>query len=195
MGRPRPTLPSNPLPCFHSSVRTHAHTPPLPLIGWSHFAQFTIAVVNADPKKSKYSDTLHRFCKKEHDWGWKKFMELAKVLDGFTSGDALVIKAQVQVIRDRPIGPFRCLDAQYRRELVRVYLANVEAICRKFGEDRRAGLVAGLEGEGGSGRVAPLGSSSSDGGGSPSPLGGSSSAGGGSLSGPAQRIIPACTWY
>jgi len=23
--------------------------------GWSHFAQFTIAVVNKDPKKSKYS--------------------------------------------------------------------------------------------------------------------------------------------
>ncbi|KAK4421523.1 TNF receptor-associated factor1a [Sesamum alatum] len=35
--------------------------------GWSHFAQFTIAVVNKDPKKSKYSDTLHRFWKKEHD--------------------------------------------------------------------------------------------------------------------------------
>lgn len=41
--------------------------------------QFTIAVVNQDPRKSKYSDTLHRFCKKEHDWGWKKFMELSKV--------------------------------------------------------------------------------------------------------------------
>ena len=25
------------------------------LPGWSHFAQFTIAVVNKDPKKSKYS--------------------------------------------------------------------------------------------------------------------------------------------
>lgn len=24
-------------------------------VGWSHFAQFTIAVVNKDPKKSKYS--------------------------------------------------------------------------------------------------------------------------------------------
>jgi hypothetical protein len=43
-------------------------------------------------------DTLHRFCKKEHDWGWKKFMELSKVLDGFTVADTLVIKAQVQVI-------------------------------------------------------------------------------------------------
>lgn len=42
------------------------------------------------------SDTLHRFCKKEHDWGWKKFMELSKVLDGFTVADTLVIKAQVQ---------------------------------------------------------------------------------------------------
>jgi hypothetical protein len=45
-----------------------------------------------------FSDTLHRFCKKEHDWGWKKFMELNKVLDGFTVDDTLVIKAQVQVI-------------------------------------------------------------------------------------------------
>lgn len=90
-------------------------------VGWSHFAQFTIAVVNKDPKKSKYSgthataqrvhqlsrgnlspyttDTLHRFCKKEHDWGWKKFMELSKILEGFTVQDTLVIKAQVQVIR------------------------------------------------------------------------------------------------
>lgn len=104
------------------------------LVGWSHFAQFTIAVVNKDPKKSKFSgqwsnanfnlstsvltnyhlvvlpisinafflsssDTLHRFWKKEHDWGWKKFMELSKVLDGFIVSDTLVIKAQVQVIR------------------------------------------------------------------------------------------------
>jgi hypothetical protein len=44
------------------------------------------------------ADTLHRFCKKEHDWGWKKFMELSKVMDGFTVDDTLVIKAQVQVI-------------------------------------------------------------------------------------------------
>ncbi|XP_028762350.1 TNF receptor-associated factor homolog 1a isoform X2 [Neltuma alba] len=69
------------------------------LPGWSHFAQFTIAVVNKDPKKSKYSDTLHRFWKKEHDWGWKKFMELSKVYDGFVdASDNLIIKAQVQVI-------------------------------------------------------------------------------------------------
>ena len=46
-----------------------------------------------------YADTLHRFCKKEHDWGWKKFMELNKVLEGFTVSNTLVIKAQVQVIR------------------------------------------------------------------------------------------------
>ena len=45
------------------------------------------------------ADTLHRFCKKEHDWGWKKFMELNKVLEGFTVSNTLVIKAQVQVIR------------------------------------------------------------------------------------------------
>ncbi|KAH1096361.1 hypothetical protein J1N35_013282 [Gossypium stocksii] len=67
--------------------------------GWGHFAQFTIAVVNKDPTKSKYSDTLHRFWKKEHDWGWKKFMELSKVYDGFIESDTLIIKAQVQVIK------------------------------------------------------------------------------------------------
>ncbi|KAJ8543506.1 hypothetical protein K7X08_006029 [Anisodus acutangulus] len=110
------------------------------LPGWGHFAQFTIAVVNKDPKKSKYSDTLHRFCKKEHDWGWKKFMELSKVVDGFIDVDTLIIKAQVQVIRERAERPFHCLDCQYRRELVRVYLTNVEQICRHFVEERRGKL-------------------------------------------------------
>ncbi|KAK9672820.1 hypothetical protein RND81_12G127000 [Saponaria officinalis] len=110
------------------------------LPGWSHFAQFTIAVVNKDPKKSKYSDTLHRFWKKEHDWGWKKFMELSKVSDGFVDADTLIIKAQVQVIREKADRPFRCLDCQYRRELVRVYLTNVEQICRRFFEERRGKL-------------------------------------------------------
>eukprot|EP00257_Ricinus_communis_P004104 XP_002517004.2 TNF receptor-associated factor homolog 1a [Ricinus communis] len=111
------------------------------LPGWSHFAQFTIAVVNKDPKKSKYSDTLHRFWKKEHDWGWKKFMELSKVSDGFIdAADTLIIKAQVQVIREKADRPFRCLDCLYRRELVRVYLTNVEQICRRFVEERRGKL-------------------------------------------------------
>ncbi|GLU08120.1 hypothetical protein SLE2022_250450 [Rubroshorea leprosula] len=112
---------------------------------WSHFAQFTIAVVNKDPKKSKYSDTLHRFCKKEHDWGWKKFMELSKVFEGFIDSDNLIIKAQVQVIRERADRPFRCLDRQYRRELVRVYLTNVETVCRRFMEERRGKLGRLLE--------------------------------------------------
>ncbi|CAN0904380.1 TNF receptor-associated factor homolog 1b [Linum grandiflorum] len=116
------------------------------LPGWSHFAQFTIAVVNKDPKKSKYSDTLHRFWKKEHDWGWKKFMELSKVGDGFLdAADTLIIKAQVQVIREKTDRPFRCLDCQYRRELVRVYLSNVEQICRRFVEERRGKLGRLLE--------------------------------------------------
>ncbi|KAJ9533209.1 hypothetical protein QJQ45_018317 [Haematococcus lacustris] len=111
------------------------------LPGWSHFAQFTIAVINKDPKKSKYSDTLHRFCKKEHDWGWKKFMELGKVMDGFLVAGTLVIKAQVQVIPDKPTKPFRCLDPHYRRELVRVYLSNVEGVCQQFCDDKRARLL------------------------------------------------------
>merc|ERR1719243_327967 len=68
-------------------------------------------------------------------------MELSKVLDGFTVSDTLVIKAQVQVIRDRISRPFRCLDPQYRRELVRVYLTNVEGICRRFVEEHRERLA------------------------------------------------------
>ena len=43
----------------------------------------------------------------------------------------------VALIRDRISRPFRCLDPQYRRELVRVYLTNVEGICRRFVEERR----------------------------------------------------------
>lgn len=115
------------------------------LPGWSHFAQFTIAVMNKDPRKSKYSDTLHRFWKKEHDWGWKKFMELSKVMDGFVNADSLIIKAQVQVIRERPDRPFPCLDTHYRRELVRVYLTNVEQICRRFVDEKKNKLVNLIE--------------------------------------------------
>ncbi|KAF5186755.1 Math domain-containing protein, partial [Thalictrum thalictroides] len=115
------------------------------LPGWKHFAQFTISVVNQDPKKTKFSDTLHRFCKKEHDWGWKRFMELSKVTDGFVVSDVLEIKAHVQVIRERGDRPFRCLDCQYRRELVRVYLTNVEQICRRFVEEKRGNLMKLIE--------------------------------------------------
>lgn len=43
--------------------------------------------------------------------------------------------------RDKPGKPFRCLDPQYRRELVRVYLTNVEGICRRFCDDRRTKVV------------------------------------------------------
>ncbi|KAF8111690.1 hypothetical protein N665_0073s0048 [Sinapis alba] len=111
------------------------------LPGWSHFAQFTIAVVNKDSKKSKFSDTLHRFWKKEHDWGWKKFMELPKLHDGFIDdSDSLTIEAQVQVIRERVDRPFRCLHCGYRRELVRVYFNNVEQHCRRFVEEKRSKL-------------------------------------------------------
>ena len=44
--------------------------------------------------------------------------------------------------RDRPARPFKCLDAQYRRELVRVYLTNVEGICRRFVDEKREALQA-----------------------------------------------------
>ncbi|KAM3332910.1 hypothetical protein ACQJBY_028180 [Aegilops geniculata] len=110
------------------------------LPGWSQFAQFTIAVGNLDPKKVKYSDTLHKFWKKEHDWGWKKFMELSKIQDGFLVNDVLEIIAQVQVIREKVDHPFRCLERPYRRELLRVYMTNIEQIYHRFVEEHRSKL-------------------------------------------------------
>ncbi|CAN8314089.1 unnamed protein product [Cochlearia groenlandica] len=108
------------------------------LPGWSHFAQFTMSLVHKDPRKSKYADTMHRFWKKEHDWGWKMFIELPKLHDEFIDRfDSLTIVAQVQVIRERVDRPFRCLDRDYRRELSRVYLTNVEKVFLRFMEEKR----------------------------------------------------------
>ena len=56
-----------------------------------------------------------------------------RVLDGFTVADTLVIE-RVQVIHEKPARPFRCLEPQYRRELVRVYLTSVEASTRVLEE-------------------------------------------------------------
>ena len=42
--------------------------------------------------------------------------------------------------RDRSSAPFRCLDSGYRRELLRVYASNVDSICVRFVEERRAQL-------------------------------------------------------
>lgn len=111
------------------------------LPGWSHSALFTISAVSKDPKKAKYSDTLHRFWKKEHDWGWKKFMELPKLLDDFFENDTLIIKAQVQVIRESANCSFRSLDRQYKRELARVYISQVEQIFRRFVGEKREKLL------------------------------------------------------
>jgi hypothetical protein len=67
-------------------------------------------------------------------------MELSKLNEGFVVDDVLIIKAQVQVIREKAERPFRCLDCQYRRELVRVYITNIDQICRRFIDDRRLKL-------------------------------------------------------
>ncbi|EOA15035.1 hypothetical protein CARUB_v10028390mg [Capsella rubella] len=111
------------------------------LPGWSHLAQFTMSVVNKVPWRSKFSDTLHNFWKKEHDWGWKKFMELPKLQDGFIDDfGSLTIDAQVQVIRERVDRPFPCLDYGYKREVLGVYFPNLEQIFRRFVEEKRSKL-------------------------------------------------------
>ncbi|CAM0144650.1 unnamed protein product [Urochloa decumbens] len=117
------------------------------LPGWSQFAQFTLTMVNKDTAKSKYSDTLHRFWKKEHDWGWRKHIELSRLPDGFLVDDVLTISAQVQVIRERVDRPFRCLDEPYRRELSRVYLTNVETIVQQFIDERKRKIRKSIDDE------------------------------------------------
>ncbi|CAA0395423.1 unnamed protein product [Arabidopsis thaliana] len=112
------------------------------LPGWSHLAQFSVAVENKDPKKSKIADTLHQFWKKEHDWGWKKFIELPILQDGFIDKfDSLAFKAQVQVIRECVNRPFRCLDGHYRKELLKGFLEKVEKMFMSFVEEKRSKLM------------------------------------------------------
>ncbi|KAF8098003.1 hypothetical protein N665_0276s0004 [Sinapis alba] len=112
------------------------------LPGWKHFAVVTVSLMNIYPNKSKHSDTLHEFCKRERDWGWKKFIELPRIQEGFIHDScSLIIKAQVQVIRKSVDGPFPCLDGQYRKELLRVYLTNVEHIMLRFMKEKRSKLM------------------------------------------------------
>ncbi|KAI4317975.1 hypothetical protein L6164_025794 [Bauhinia variegata] len=64
-------------------------------------------------------------------------MEVSEVCEGFLdAADSIIIKAQVQVIRERADRPFRCLNCQYQGELVRVFLTNVERIFQHFVEER-----------------------------------------------------------
>uniref|UniRef100_M4E3C8 MATH domain-containing protein n=1 Tax=Brassica campestris TaxID=3711 RepID=M4E3C8_BRACM len=87
-------------------------------------------------------DTLHKFYKREHDWGWKNFIELPRLLDGFIDDSgSLIIKAQVQVIRKSVNGPFPCLDSQYRKELLRVYFKVVKQIFLRFMKEKRNKLM------------------------------------------------------
>lgn len=44
-----------PVAWLSATSTSSGHQPCCSAAGWSHFAQFTIAVVNKDPKKSKYS--------------------------------------------------------------------------------------------------------------------------------------------
>jgi hypothetical protein len=47
--------------------------------------------------------------------------------------------------REKADRPFRCLDRPYRRELLRVYMTNIEQIYRRFVEERRRKLIRLIE--------------------------------------------------
>ncbi|KAI3930732.1 hypothetical protein MKX01_037178 [Papaver californicum] len=73
-------------------------------------------------------------------------MQSMTLMDGSLVNDTLVIKAQVQVIRcEKRDRLFRSLDCVYRRELARIYLANMENNCGSFVEERRKKLGDLLE--------------------------------------------------
>lgn len=115
-------------------LANHAELPP----GCNHFVQYTLALVNKDPKKSIYLDAVNRLKKLEHHWGGNNFIELPKLQEGYIDDlDSLIIKAQVQVIREKIDRPLRCLSSQYRRELLRVYVPYVENIWWQFMELER----------------------------------------------------------
>lgn len=67
--------------------------------------------------------------------------QLWRVLGSFLPRQKRFSQLQLRVALREAVGrPFRCLDSQYRRELVRVYLTNVEGICRRFVEEKREKL-------------------------------------------------------
>lgn len=57
------------------------------LAGWSHFAQFTIAVVNKDPKKSKYSGEVAKHAKYTRV---VKVLRIVKVLSPLSQSELLL---------------------------------------------------------------------------------------------------------
>lgn len=70
---------------------------------------------------------------------WRVFATALWLKEKVTS--AMIVTEWPLLCRDRPSLPFRCLDPQYRRELVRVYLTNVEGICRRFVDEKRESLL------------------------------------------------------
>lgn len=92
-----------------------------------------LALVNM--KRNMYSLRMvdHRI----YDFLWTLSSQLDQLMPVMFS---LEPKYKLLVLRERAERPFRCLDCQYRRELVRVYLTNVEQICRRFVEERRGKL-------------------------------------------------------
>eukprot|EP00955_Chlamydomonas_euryale_P070143 360672-Chlamydomonas_euryale.AAC.13 len=75
-------------------------------------------------------------------WAWQRSLVAASLSTSSpVPACACVACANMHARRDKPSRPFRCLDPQYRRELVRVYLTNVEGVCRRFCDDKRARLM------------------------------------------------------
>ncbi|CAA7057376.1 unnamed protein product [Microthlaspi erraticum] len=87
-------------------------------------------------------DLIFRFYKKETARGWNEFIELPKLHEGFIyDSDSLLIGVQIQVIRERVDRPFRCLDYEYRRELVTVFAPEVHLPLLWFVEEYRRELI------------------------------------------------------
>lgn len=111
------------------------------LPGWSQFAQFTVSLINEDPMKSIHCDGFHRFSRSELDWGWKDFMTLKELVDGFMHKHGLEFKIQVQLIREKPNPNSSYILRSYRRELFREMGFEIEETCFNFFKEQKSRII------------------------------------------------------
>ncbi|KAF8733357.1 hypothetical protein HU200_014963 [Digitaria exilis] len=98
--------------------------------GWSHFAQFTIAVINRDPKKSKYSgeefnkDSIERDDRRLIELGWKtlELFALAHIFRYQTFHrievayqEAVALKRQEELIREEEAAGLAEIELKAKR--------------------------------------------------------------------------------
>jgi len=93
---------------FASFYLEHGYEDKIPQ-GWSACVQFMLVLSNPnDPSLNVYHNAMHRFTPEEGDWGFTKFFELRRLINGtmkhdgrpLIDDDAAVMTAYVRVVKD-----------------------------------------------------------------------------------------------